>query len=77
MIYEHNLDKDPAFPPPSETKEVLTGNDIIIKKTLETFSSIKEKIIGSLDNAGVKPILTGLVQLKEKGVPRCIRVQYI
>jgi two-component system, OmpR family, sensor histidine kinase VicK len=58
----------------SETTEVLYGNDKIVKKTLETFSSIKERLEGSFDNAGpaihimAKPIWNGLVQLKEKGV---------
>ena len=63
-----------SSPPTSEMIEVLYGNDDIIKKTLETFSSIKERLEGSFDNAGpaihvkYKPIWDGLVQLKEKGV---------
>ncbi|MGB6674181.1 MAG: hypothetical protein WBE34_17270 [Candidatus Nitrosopolaris sp.] len=58
----------------SETTEVLHGNDNIIKKTLETFSRVKERMVGSIDNAGpaihiiYEPIWAGLLQLKEKGV---------
>jgi hypothetical protein len=69
------LDKNATFScPPSGTTEVLYGNDNIIKKTLETFSWVKEWMVGSLDNAGpaihviYKPIWAGLVRLKEKGV---------
>ena len=58
----------------SETTEVLYGNDNIIKRTLETFLWVRERIEGSFDNAGpaihviYKPIWDGLVQLKERGV---------
>ncbi|HJT49647.1 MAG TPA: hypothetical protein VJ729_15805 [Nitrososphaeraceae archaeon] len=58
----------------SETTEVLYGNEIIIEKTLETFSSVKERMEGSMDNAGpaihviYEPIWNGLVRLKERGV---------
>src|SRR5438034_6143158 len=65
----------PSYSPPTtETTEVLHGNDIIIKKTLETFSWVKDRMVASLDNAGpgihiiYKPIWTGLIQTKEKGV---------
>lgn len=57
-----------------ETTEVLHGNDNIIKKTLETFSWVKERMEGSIDQAGpaihviYRPISDGLVQLKERGV---------
>jgi hypothetical protein len=65
-----------SYPPihHSEGTEVLYGNDNIIKKTLETFSRIREKLQGSIDNAGpaihviYEPICDGLVRLKEKGV---------
>lgn len=65
-----------SYPPihHSERTEVLYGNDNIIKKTLETFSRIREKLQGSIDNAGpaihviYEPIWDGLVRLKEKGV---------
>ena len=36
----------------SETTEVLYGNENIIEKTLETFSQVKERMEGSMDNAG-------------------------
>ena len=58
----------------AETTEVLYGNENIIKRTLDTFSWVKERLEGSFDNAGpaihvkYKPIWDGLVQLKEKGV---------
>jgi two-component system, OmpR family, sensor histidine kinase VicK len=58
----------------SEITEVLYGNDDIIKRTLQTFSWIKERLEGSFDNAGpaihviYEPIWNGLVRLKEKGV---------
>ena len=48
--------------------------EIIIEKTLETFSWIKERLEGSFDNAGpaihviYEPIWNGLVRLKERGV---------
>ncbi len=57
-----------------ETTEVLYGNENIIKKTLETYSWIKERMEGSMDNAGpaihviYEPIWNGLVHLKERGV---------
>lgn len=53
---------------------MLYGNDNIIKKTIETFSWVKEGMEASLDNAGpaihilYEPIWTGLIQLKEKSV---------
>lgn len=59
---------------PSETTEVLYGNDNIIKKTLETFSWVKERMEGSLDDNGpaihvvYKPIWDGLVILKQNGI---------
>ena len=63
-----------SSPPTPERTEVLYGNDNIIKKTLETYSWVKERIEASIDNAGpaihimYEPIWNGLVQLKEKGV---------
>lgn len=60
--------------PSSEKTEVLYGNENIIKGTLETYSWIKERMEGSMDNAGpaihviYKPIWNGLVHLKERGV---------
>ena len=62
------------MPPASEITEVLYGNDNILKRTLETYSWIKERLEGSIDNAGpaihviYNPIWDGLVQLKENGV---------
>jgi two-component system, OmpR family, sensor histidine kinase VicK len=61
------------YPQPDKT-EVLHGNDIIIKKTLETFSWTKKSMDGSLDKDGpavhvlYKPIWNGLVSLNKKGV---------
>jgi hypothetical protein len=60
--------------PPPETTEVLYGNKNIIKKTLETYSWVKERMEASIDNAGpaihilYEPIWNGLVRLKERGV---------
>jgi hypothetical protein len=56
-----------------ETTEVLYGNENIIKRTLETFSWVKERMEGSMDNAGpaihvIGPIWDGLVHLKDRGV---------
>jgi two-component system, OmpR family, sensor histidine kinase VicK len=57
-----------------ETTEVLHGNENIIKRTLETFSWVKERLEGSFDNAGpaihviYQPIWDGLVHLKDRGV---------
>ena len=56
-----------------ETTEVLYGNENIIKRTLETFSWVKERMEGSMDNAGpaihvIEPIWDGLVRLKDRGV---------
>ena len=61
------------YPQPDKT-EVLYGNDIIIKKTLETFSWTKKSMDGSLDKDGpavhvlYEPIWNGLVSLKKKGI---------
>jgi sugar-specific transcriptional regulator TrmB len=58
----------------SETTEVLYGNENIVKKTLETYSWVKERLEASIDNAGpaihviYEPIWNGLVRLKERGV---------
>jgi hypothetical protein len=58
----------------SETTEVLYGNENIIRRTLETFLWVKERIEGSFENAGpaihviYEPIWDGLVRLKERGV---------
>jgi signal transduction histidine kinase len=60
--------------PESNKTEVLYGNDIIIKKTLEAYTRIKASLDGSLDNTGpammvlYEPIWSGLVLLKEKGI---------
>src|SRR3954452_14086192 len=60
--------------PESNKTEVLHGNDIIIKKTLETFSVVKKGMDGALDSEGpsihvlYEPIWSGLVLLKERGV---------
>jgi two-component system, OmpR family, sensor histidine kinase VicK len=60
--------------PPPETTEVLYGNKNIIKKTLETYSWVKERMEALIDNAGpaihilYEPIWNGLVRLKERGV---------
>ena len=56
-----------------ETTEVLYGNENITKRTLETFSWVKERMEGSMDNAGpaihvIGPIWDGLVHLKDRGV---------
>jgi two-component system sensor histidine kinase VicK len=64
---------DDKYPEPDKTK-VIYGNDNIIKKTLETFSWVKENIEASIDKAGpaihvlYEPIWTSLVSLKRKGV---------
>ncbi len=56
----------------SETTEVLYGNENIIKKTLETYTWVKERMEASVDNAGpaihviYEPIWNGLVRLKER-----------
>lgn len=63
---------DYEYPESSKT-EVLHGNDIIIKKTLETFSWTKKSLDGSLDKDGpavhvlYEPIWNGLVSLKKRG----------
>jgi two-component system, OmpR family, sensor histidine kinase VicK len=60
--------------PESNKTEVLHGNDIIIKKTLEAYTQIKASLDGTLDNTGpaimvlYEPIWSGLVSLKEKGI---------
>jgi two-component system sensor histidine kinase VicK len=60
-------------PQPDKT-EVLYGNDIIIKRTLETFSWIKKGMDAALDSDGpaihvlFEPIWSGLVSLKKRGV---------
>ncbi|HEX5519099.1 MAG TPA: ATP-binding protein [Candidatus Nitrosocosmicus sp.] len=66
------------YPQPDKT-EVLHGNDIIIKKTLETFSRTRNSMDGSLDKDGpavhvlYDPIWNGLLSLKKKGIKiRCI-----
>ncbi|MGN6628247.1 MAG: histidine kinase dimerization/phospho-acceptor domain-containing protein, partial [Candidatus Nitrosocosmicus sp.] len=60
--------------PESNKTEVLHGNDIIIKRTLEAYTRIKASLDGTLDNTGpaimvlYEPIWSGLVLLKEKGI---------
>jgi two-component system, OmpR family, sensor histidine kinase VicK len=63
---------DNEFPESNKT-EVLYGNDIIIKKTLETFSWIKkgDAVIdsdGPSINILYEPIWSGLLSLKKRGV---------
>lgn len=58
----------------SERNEVLYGNDNIIKKTLDTFSWVRETLDGCVDHTEVamhvtlEPIWNGLVQLKSRNV---------
>ena len=58
----------------SERTEVLYGNDNIIKKTLDTFSWVRETLDGCVDHTEVamhvtlEPICNGLVQLKSRNV---------
>lgn len=58
----------------SEKTEVLYGNDNIIKKTLDTFSWVRETLDGCVDHTEVamhvtlEPIWNGLVQLKSRNV---------
>jgi two-component system, OmpR family, sensor histidine kinase VicK len=58
----------------SNKTEVLYGNDVIVKKTLEAYTRIKSSLDGSLDNTGpaimvlYEPIWNGLRSLKEKGI---------
>jgi two-component system sensor histidine kinase VicK len=58
----------------SDKTEVLNGNEIIIKKTLETFSWIKKSMDGVIDSEGpaihilYEPIWSAIVSLKERGV---------
>lgn len=58
----------------SERTEVLYGNDNIIKKTLDTFSWVRETLDGCVDHTEVamhvtlEPIWNGLVQLKSRNV---------
>ncbi len=58
----------------SDKTEVLNGNEIIIKKTLETFSWIKKSMDAVIDSEGpaihilYEPIWSAIVSLKERGV---------
>jgi len=60
---------DEYAPEPDKT-EVLYGNGNIIKRTLETFSWVKQNLEVSFDKAGpaihiqYEPIWNGLVSLK-------------
>jgi hypothetical protein len=64
---------DNGYPQPDKS-EVLYGNDIILKKTLETFSWIKKGMDGVIDSDGpainvlYEPVWSGLVSLKKRGV---------
>ncbi|MGN6350034.1 MAG: hypothetical protein ACTHL3_01075, partial [Candidatus Nitrosocosmicus sp.] len=64
---------DNGYPHPDKT-EVLHGNDIIINKTLETFSWVKKGMDAAIDSEGpaihvlYEPIWDGLVSLKKRGV---------
>lgn len=58
----------------SEKTEVLYGNDSIVRKTLDTFSWVRETLDGCVDHTEVamhvtlEPIWDGLVQLKKRNV---------
>ena len=60
--------------PEHDKTEVLYGNDVIIKKTLEAYSWINASLDGSLDNTGpaimvlYEPIWTSLISLKKRGI---------
>ncbi|MGN6708488.1 MAG: hypothetical protein ACTHKF_03990, partial [Candidatus Nitrosocosmicus sp.] len=60
--------------PYADKTEVLYGNDIIINKTLETFSWVKKGMDAAIDSEGpaihvlYEPIWDGLVSLKKRGV---------
>ena len=64
---------DDEMPEPYKT-EVLYGNDEIIKKTLETFSWIRNKLEGAVDKDGpiinviYEPIWTSYISLKKRGI---------
>jgi two-component system, OmpR family, sensor histidine kinase VicK len=69
---------DDKYPESSKT-EVLHGNDVIIKKTLETFSWMKASMEGSIDkdgpflNVSHEPIWNGHIKLKKRGIKlRCV-----
>jgi len=69
---------DDKYPESSKT-EVLHGNDVIIKKTLETFSWMKASMEGSIDkdgpflNVSHEPIWNGYIKLKKRGIKlRCV-----
>src|SRR6185437_15321373 len=58
----------------SNKTEVLHGNDIIIKRTLETFSWVKKEMDAVIDSEGpakyvlYEPIWSGLVSVTKRGV---------
>jgi two-component system, OmpR family, sensor histidine kinase VicK len=57
----------------TERTEALYGNDRIIKRILETFSWIKQRLDGCIDHTEpaihiMEPIWSELVKLKEKGI---------
>lgn len=64
---------DDELPEPNKT-EVLYGNDVIIKKTLETFSWMKKRMDAVMDNDGpaltvlYEPIWSSVVSLKKRGI---------
>src|SRR6185503_2853873 len=69
---------DDKYPESSKT-EVLHGNDVIIKKTLETFSWMKASMEGSIDkdgpflNVSHEPIWNGYIKPKKRGIKlRCV-----
>ncbi|MGN6351412.1 MAG: ATP-binding protein [Candidatus Nitrosocosmicus sp.] len=66
-------DDDNEYPQPDKT-EVLCGNDIIIKRTHETFSWIQKRMDAAIDSDGpainvlYEPIWSGLVSVTKRGV---------
>ena len=67
------MDETTSSSPP-ETTEVLYGNDVIQRRTLETFSRVEEALDGCIDPTEIAMTVTydtiwnGFVQLKEKGI---------
>jgi two-component system, OmpR family, sensor histidine kinase VicK len=65
---------DSSSPLPPETTEVLRGPDNIQRRTLETFSWVKEELDGCVEsteiamNVTLDAIWNGYAQLKKKGV---------
>lgn len=59
--------------PLPDNTEVLHGNDIIIKKTLEAFAQVKQGMDAAIDSEGpaihviYEPIWSGQILLKKRG----------